>query len=345
MKIGYAKTPITPGPGLRMDGYIGRRGRAAGALDELYIRSAELDGVPVASLDLIAVNPAFAGRGVTAAIHTHSGPTVCYYAISWHDCDADEGAYVRRLASLVGSARPRAVFRAEEAERFEVDVSDLCAPRGSAEHGVRATAVKIGRLLLVILPCHPTVLGPENLYYSADIFGATARELEERGYYPILLQGASGDVSTRRTRKSRDYAEVLRIGGELGRRIARALDGRGEAAGATVEYEEAEVVLDVSLKKAAGEAGEVLEFVGRRAPRRLRIRIGLLKLGGFSILLTPFESTYAVKEELDVDDVVNLAYGYAGYLAPPGDYYEAHMTFVDYYEAFNALKRALAAWT
>jgi hypothetical protein len=185
------------------------------------------------------------------------------------------------------------------------------------------------------------VLGPENLKYSGDIFGVAASALEERGYRPILLQGASGDISTRRTRLSRDYSEAQRIGRALAERVVKAILS-GDVRQAGVKYGEERAVLRLKFREdAAGEAGAVISRVSKIAPRKAAARIGLLRLGGGEeFLLTPFEPAYALQEELGIG-LVGVAYDYLGYLAPPGDYYESYMTFVDFWETLGVLKRVL----
>jgi hypothetical protein len=78
---------------------------------------------------------------------------------------------------------------------------------------------------------HPTVLGPDNLAWSADWPGATRRALSallgSRGGTgrPVaaFLQGAAGDASSRFVRRGRDYAEVRALGGFLAASIAHTL--------------------------------------------------------------------------------------------------------------------------
>ena len=62
--------------------------------------------------------------------------------------------------------------------------------------------------------CHPTVMGYQNLYFTADFPGAARAAL--RQLYPetlfLFTNGASGDVSTRFTRRGQTFAEVERLG-------------------------------------------------------------------------------------------------------------------------------------
>jgi hypothetical protein len=65
--------------------------------------------------------------------------------------------------------------------------------------------------------CHPTILGPNTLVYSADFPGVVRRRWREA--YPdsvcLYLNGAAGDISTRDFRWEQTFAEVERLGGLL----------------------------------------------------------------------------------------------------------------------------------
>jgi hypothetical protein len=62
---------------------------------------------------------------------------------------------------------------------------------------------------------HPTVLGPDNLRYSADLPGEVRRRLRRDDEPVMFLNGAAGDVSSRFVRRGRDHAELERLGGLL----------------------------------------------------------------------------------------------------------------------------------
>jgi hypothetical protein len=79
--------------------------------------------------------------------------------------------------------------------------------------------------------CHPTVLGPSNLRFSAD-FPAYASDTVEAvlrkklGVYKrevLFLNGASGNVSTRSTRREASFQEAERIGRSFGIGILGAM--------------------------------------------------------------------------------------------------------------------------
>jgi hypothetical protein len=83
-------------------------------------------------------------------------------------------------------------------------------------------------VVLADYACHPTVLGHDNLSYSAD-FPGVARRVAAAGLAaagspaPVVafLQGAAGDASPRFTRRGQSFAEVDRLGGVLGAAITR----------------------------------------------------------------------------------------------------------------------------
>jgi hypothetical protein len=79
--------------------------------------------------------------------------------------------------------------------------------------------------LLFDYASHPTVLGPDNLSWSADWPGATRRELAALIGRPVaaFLQGAAGDASSRFVRRGRGHDEVRTLGGHLATSISRTL--------------------------------------------------------------------------------------------------------------------------
>lgn len=61
--------------------------------------------------------------------------------------------------------------------------------------------------------CHPTVLGPQNLYISPDLAGYLAASLCEKwGCTFMIMQGAAGDMSNRLYRQGNDQRELERTG-------------------------------------------------------------------------------------------------------------------------------------
>jgi neutral ceramidase len=73
--------------------------------------------------------------------------------------------------------------------------------------------------------CHPTVLGYQNLLFSADYPGAARSTL--RRIYPdkifLFMNGASGDVSTRFTRRDQSFGEMERMGRLLAGEVLKVM--------------------------------------------------------------------------------------------------------------------------
>lgn len=69
--------------------------------------------------------------------------------------------------------------------------------------------------LIVNYSCHPTVMGADNLYVTADYAGVM-QNLVEKHYgnncIAMFTNGACGDQSTRYTRREQSFKEVKRIG-------------------------------------------------------------------------------------------------------------------------------------
>jgi hypothetical protein len=87
------------------------------------------------------------------------------------------------------------------------------------------------RSIVVDHGSHPTVLGHDNLRWSADWPGAARRSIaaglsRSGSKAPVVafLQGAAGDVSPRFVRRGQTPAEVRRIGDEFARQVLASGD-------------------------------------------------------------------------------------------------------------------------
>jgi hypothetical protein len=84
--------------------------------------------------------------------------------------------------------------------------------------------------LMMLIPCHPTVLGAWNLEVSADLHGGIRRairaRLEAASQDATLLTAtsAAGDISTRFSRRESSFAEVDRLGELVVRPMVSALE-------------------------------------------------------------------------------------------------------------------------
>ncbi len=227
-RAGVAKATLDPPPGLPMAGYGTRY--AKGTLDPLEARVLALsDGtrtIALVTLDLcFPFDPPImqeirdGARGVVAEVvfhasHTHSGPT---YSLA---IEAARHAVPRVVGAIQEAARNLAPARigtgwgqaylgfnrrylkldgsVEMFWRNETKLSTTFPvdPTVGVIRVDRADGTPLA--LLVHYACHPVVLGPDNLDYSADYPSEMRRYVEQElggGVMAFFLQGAPGDIN------------------------------------------------------------------------------------------------------------------------------------------------------
>lgn len=240
MKIGFSRRNITPQRGVELGGYAGYR-PCCGFHDPLWCKAVVLEQGKhrwaLLAFDLLCIDESLSSRiceavkplgiesVIAAAIHSHAAP--CGIVL-------DEGplAEVNRVAqsdpegfrayteTVIGNAMEACRDACGCLEAFQVRSARGPAPViGSERHtgenaDLTMTAVQIrtesGRsLILYQIPCHPTVLGPENLLASADfVAGIEGRLACDMA---VFLNGYAGDISTRFTRKAQTFEECDRM--------------------------------------------------------------------------------------------------------------------------------------
>ncbi|MGW3999147.1 hypothetical protein ACWEF6_37115 [Amycolatopsis sp. NPDC004772] len=246
---------ITPGPGHPLGGYLARDGVATGTHDDLeasliWLSTEDDPGVVWVALDALAVDAGLTrtladavaaavgidpDRVLVCASHTHSGPE------GWTG-PLHPGLPGRRDAGLVGGMAEKVAGaalrlragRGRVRARWHAGTTEAVGGNRYRPDGPHDTSFGVLELrrddgtpaaLLFDYASHPTVLGPDNLAWSADWPGATRRELATLVGQPVaaFLQGAAGDASSRFVRRGRDHAEVRTLGGHLATSIARTL--------------------------------------------------------------------------------------------------------------------------
>ncbi len=261
-EVGIGVRDITPGPGAPLWGYGDRGGPATGTLDPLYARAVTFraggDTACVVSLDLgrapdeescarIRERARRAGvqHVMLCATHTHHGPIMEF---------ADK-PYVAEIERAIGDAIEASAASLQPA-RIGVGHAqiDIChnrrvigkdgrcrmlwrneKRRATSPLDHEATVIKLetadGKPLAVVVrfACHPVVMGPSNLQYSADYVGELARCLKEAtGAECIFIQGAAGDINPYldKTPIQEGGVEAMRgVGREAGQAILAALPG------------------------------------------------------------------------------------------------------------------------
>lgn len=240
---GAVEIDITPPVGSGFDGYAARQGKSLGIHDPLLAQLLllRLGGAQVAliSLDIIGVTHSFTQQvrdGIQKAIgvpadctlvacsHTHSGPGGFMPPHPELKTYPDPDLQRRVAHQLVGAA----IWAQERLQPAQLGVGagsleGIGLNRDDPHNGPLDKEVVVllvqgegGKPLAVVMNygCHPTVLGYQNLFFSADYPGAARSTL--RQIYPdtvfLYTNGASGDVSTRFTRRDQSFAEVERMG-------------------------------------------------------------------------------------------------------------------------------------
>ncbi|MFW6381312.1 MAG: neutral/alkaline non-lysosomal ceramidase N-terminal domain-containing protein, partial [Bacillota bacterium] len=242
---------ITPHHKLRMGGYIKRGKKAAGVLDDLYARACVLKQdeqiLVLILLDLLAVDreltasivealstPEESWKVIICCTHTHSGPDILN-----GDCGAVNEYRSFLKKRVVACCREAAA----ELENFgeiklfygERETEHIAASRLAPEQVIdrscrllafRDTGSSEDLGYLANYACHPTILGPDNLFYSGDLFGRAMRMVESDFRTTcILTNGAEGDVSTRFTRKNQKPGEADRLAKLLAGSIEECING------------------------------------------------------------------------------------------------------------------------
>ncbi|WP_370971077.1 hypothetical protein [Amycolatopsis sp. cg9] len=246
---------ITPEPGHPLGGYLARHGVATGTHDELeasliWLSTEDDPGVVWVALDALAVDAGLTRtladavgaavgvdpeRVLVCASHTHSGPE------GWTGPlhpglpgERDPGLVGRMAEKVTGAALRLRACRSQVRARWHAGSTEAVGGNRYRPDGPHDTSFGVLELsrddgtpaaLLFDYASHPTVLGPDNLAWSADWPGATRRELAALIGRPVaaFLQGAAGDASSRFVRRGRDHAEVRTLGGHLATSIARTL--------------------------------------------------------------------------------------------------------------------------
>lgn len=257
LRVGHGAARLDVPDGTPMGGYAARTGGTAGLLDPLEIHAVVVAAagrrfcwlvgdLPAVSEDLAAaVAERLAGHGFGpdlvwfGATHTHAGPqTGCrpgggrtpaalaarVTAVAERAATAAlAGAGPAHLTVHLGAVRGVGARRSGPDPRPDLPVTVLACRDGDG--AVRGT--------VVLLPVHPTVLGPENRRVSADLAGAVRRAVAARtGGWAVVATGAAGDMSTRTHRRAQSTAELHRLAGLAAGQVCALLDGPGEPVGA-----------------------------------------------------------------------------------------------------------------
>ncbi len=251
IKAGYHRTDITPEKPYPMAGFDLRKAAFSGIHDPIFCTMLvlEQDGktLLLGSFDLLGVTDEMVSRIkdkvcellpikqdaiFLAATHTHAAPQSIFPSFACYDAgyvdhliclavDAAKQAYDSRypVTAAYVSAKAEGVASYRDRTRDQSAYAMPC-------DGIYFQEVNGARsMLLASYACHPTVMNEQNLLVTRDLVYGFEQKLRED--HPsldlMLLNGACGDLSTRYTRTSSDFAEVSRLGGNWAKAVSTSL--------------------------------------------------------------------------------------------------------------------------
>jgi hypothetical protein len=252
-QAGVARVDITPPVGHQMGGYSDRKGNATGTHDPLYATVLLIESggnsLALVTADLRSFvstrvgDTARAKFGVKTTIisssHTHSGPLTWELRSPWYAEAEDKMiAAIGQAKSAMGTATlefatghvylgfnrrkivdGRATMWWRNAEKL---------PSHPVDPAMNVLLIKSGRetkAVLVNYACHPSVLGPANLQYSADYPGAMKSYVESQiaGAKCLFINGGAGDINPYRDKDPDGFAAVDEMGKALGQAVVAAI--------------------------------------------------------------------------------------------------------------------------
>jgi neutral ceramidase len=245
---------ITPPIGTPLEGYAARIQPSIGIHDPLYAGLILLklgdEQVLLISLDQIAISAPVTEK-IRAAVaetlqlkpeqilvactHTHSGPSGYITRFPMLSDSTDPflvDLLTRKLAGAanqLSSQLDAVILELGQDQIFGLGHNRNDINEETQDHELLVLVMKSiegqPQAVWVNYGCHPTILGYDNRLISADFPGAARRALMCQ--YPdlvwLFMNGASGDISTRFTRRGQDFSEVERSGLLLAGSVLKAI--------------------------------------------------------------------------------------------------------------------------
>ena len=245
IKVATNTSYVTPQEPCFMGGYGMRRQKSEGVLDDLKCTAIllEVDGKPIVFCDVeilmitadivTAVKERLEEKyGIQpemvtiATTHTHAGPEIRSERLPMFDEETDDGFWHRyqdflkeKIFATIADCFEKepveveAWYRTVKIEGLYGNRNGIGKPEDKDVTLIVFKNEKDVEAAIVNIACHPTVLGAQNLQISSDLLGYISRGVKERlGVYPLMMQGASGDMSNRNYRQGHDAQELTRTG-------------------------------------------------------------------------------------------------------------------------------------
>ncbi|MGL5540377.1 MAG: hypothetical protein ACRDBX_01950 [Erysipelotrichaceae bacterium] len=394
MNIATLPFDITPAHPTQLNGFLNRDALATGVLQPLmgclWVMESESGWLGLLGLDLLGVDaalvealqstfashPRFQDKAcelLVWATHTHASvdyiPNNVHLGIYTNEV-VEQREYRAQLCACFHDAMSSLSFVDATLAYEQSTISDLYHNRNDRNAPYTETAFGLygfdaqGSMVAALLQihCHPTILDATNTRYGSDFVGALQESFAaQHGVTPLIVLGASGDVSLRFDKQSNTLAECQRVGSALSAAFMRhplhpllsppRFTLREEWIGTprqtptfastTLALWQARLAqpLEAGIKRRLENELAVMELLNKHHAlvEPFAFRIGRLDFGAFQMLTFPGEITTALAAELlerchKPTMLVGYALDYVGYLVSCSDdasSYEAMVTRIE----------------
>ncbi|MFH5879918.1 neutral/alkaline non-lysosomal ceramidase N-terminal domain-containing protein [Arthrobacter sp. NA-172] len=214
LRVGAAVVEILPPSGTRMAGFAARTEPSTGVHDPLTVRALAVDDTCWITVDVCGLHedtctriahglPFAPERVAITATHTHAGPCVMPGRLGGHDPALLESIVLACHEAAETAVASQRLATLKYGESRGVDVArNRRHPERAVDPPVQVATFsdEAGEVIawLVLYPCHPVVLGPENRLISGDYPAFTRSVLEERspGSVALFLPGTAGNINS-----------------------------------------------------------------------------------------------------------------------------------------------------
>ena len=206
------------------------------------------------------------------------------------------------------------------------------------------------QVVFIMHNIHPTILKSTTPFFSSEFPGKALELLKEENkeIFFTYVTGASGDFSTRFTRKDQTYDSVIELGTVLKDEVIKLLDEGGEYKKLDLSFEEVVIEYkhdfsDIDLSKLRSDlTPRELETIENGKIMRQRIYenpekeathaiVDIVDLGDYSLIFYPNEIFSAYLDYIDTSKAMIISYsnGYEPYILPIGFTYVTYEMFMD----------------
>lgn len=214
LRVGAAVVEISPPAGTAMAGFAARTETSTGVHDPLTVRALAVDDTCWVTVDVCGLHedtctriahglPFVPERVAITATHTHAGPCVMPGRLGGHDPRLLEEIVLACRAATEAAVAAQRPSTLEYGQSRGVDIAkNRRHPERVVDPPVQVAKFSDvhGQVVawMVLYPCHPVVLGPENRLISGDYPAFTRSVLEEHspGSVALFLPGTAGDINT-----------------------------------------------------------------------------------------------------------------------------------------------------